>query len=417
MTETAPNNSNTSNRKRSLLIVTLCFILIGAGYGVYWWIHGRYHETTDDAYVAGNLIRVTPRITGTVVAVYAEDTDLVQRGQLLARLDDADSRVALANAEARLAGAVRQVTQMFSAVDQSRANVAIKEESLRQAEEDAKRRGGGAAADEAVSREEREHIGSTLKRAQSELRLANSQLEGAMDQVSNTDVEHHPLVKQAEAQVREAFLNISRCEVRAAESGYVAKRAVQVGQQATPGTALMVIVPLRQIWVEANYKEDQLQRMRIGQQVKLESDIYGSEVTLHGKVEGLAAGTGSVFSLLPPQNASGNWIKIVQRLPVRIALDSAELAKYPLRIGLSIKAEVETADTSGESLAKASPSGAIYETAVYSDDEKKAQQRIHEIVAANLSAIHLTVRGELVEPPATHPEPFDKLRANGVILK
>ena len=385
MSETPPNKSNSSNRKRSLLILTFCFILIGAGYGVYWWIHGRYQETTDDAYVAGNLIRVTPRIAGTVVAVYAEDTDLVQRGQLLARLDDADSRVALANAEARLAGAVRQVTQMFSAVDQGHANVAIKEESLRQAEEDAKRRGGTAAIDEAVSREEQAHTGSTLKRAQSELRLANSQLEGAMDQVSNTDVEHHPLVKQAETQVREAFLNLSRCEVRAADSGYVAKRAVQIGQQATPGAALMVIVPLHQIWVEANFKEDQLQRMRIGQPVKLLSDIYGSEVTLHGKVAGLAAGTGSVFSLLPPQNASGNWIKIVQRLPVRIALDPAELAKFPLRIGLSIKAEVATTDTSGESLAKASSSSALYETAVYSDDEKKAQQRIHEIIAANQS--------------------------------
>jgi membrane fusion protein (multidrug efflux system) len=224
-------------------------------------------------------------------------------------------------------------------------------------------------------------------------------------------------VKQAEAQVREAFLNLRRCEVRAAESGYVAKRAVQVGQQAPAGATLMVVVPLRQVWVEANFKEDQLQRMRIGQSVTLESDLYGSGVMLHGKVEGLAAGTGSVFSLLPPQNASGNWIKIVQRLPVRIALDSAELDKYPLRLGLSMKAEVETADTSGESLAKVSPSGARYETAVYGDDEKKAEQRIREIIAANLNAVHSTVRGEPVEPPATHPKPFDKLRANGVILK
>jgi len=377
--------SNSSKRNRSLIILSLCFILIGAGYGIYWFLHGRHHETTDDAYVAGNLIRVTPRISGTVVAVYAEDTDLVQRGQLLARLDDSDARITLAGAEARLAGAVRQVKQMFSAVEQGRATVAIKEESLRQAEEDAKRRSGTVATDEAVSREEREHTGSALKRAQAELRLANSQLEGALDQVTNTTLEHHPLVKQAEAQVRDAFLNLSRCEVRAAESGYVAKRTVQVGQQATPGSALMVVVPLRQIWVEANFKEDQLQRMRIGQAVTLESDIYGSEVALHGKVEGLAAGTGSVFSLLPPQNASGNWIKIVQRLPVRISLDPAEIAKYPLRIGLSIKAEVETSDSSGESLAKTPPNGALYETTTYSDDKKKAELRIREIIAANNS--------------------------------
>jgi len=377
--------SNSAKRNRSLLILTLCFVLIGAGYGIYWFINGRHQETTDDAYVAGNLIRVTPRISGTVVAVYAEDTDLVQRGQLLARLDDSDARVTLAGAEARLAGAVRQVKQMFSAVEQGRATVAIKEESLRQAEEDAKRRSGTVASDEAVSREEREHTGSALKRAQAELRLANSQLEGALDQVTNTTLEHHPLVKQAEAQVRDAFLNLSRCEVRAAESGYVAKRTVQVGQQAKPESALMVVVPLRQIWVEANFKEDQLQHLRIGQSVIMESDIYGNEVALHGKVEGLAAGTGSVFSLLPPQNASGNWIKVVQRLPVRISLDPAEIAKYPLRIGLSIKAEVETADSSGESLAKTPPNGALYETTTYSDDEKKAEQRIREIIAANNS--------------------------------
>jgi membrane fusion protein (multidrug efflux system) len=388
MSETPnPTNNNSARRSRALFILTLCFILIAFGYGVYWWMHGRYHESTDDAYVAGNLIRVTPRITGTVVAVYAEDTDLVQRGQLLARLDDADARIALAAAEARLAGTVREVKQMFSAVDQGRANVAIKEESLRQAEADTARRGGDAAADEAISREEQSHTGSALKRAQSELRLANSQLESALAQVANTNVEHHPAVMQAEAQVREAFLTLSRCEIRAAESGYIAKRAVQVGQQAAPGNALMMVVPLRQVWGEANFKEDQLQRMRIGQAVKLESDIYGSGVTLHGKVEGLAAGTGSVFSLLPPQNASGNWIKIVQRLPVRIALDPAEVAKYPLRIGLSMKAEVETADTSGESLAKVSPSGALYETAVYGDDEKKAEQRIREIIAANLGQV------------------------------
>jgi membrane fusion protein (multidrug efflux system) len=379
----APNH-NSARRSRALLVLTLAFLLLGLGYGAYWWIHGRHHESTDDAYVAGNLIRVAPRIAGTVLAVYADDTDLVQRGQLLARLDDADARVALAAAEAHLAETVRQVRQMFSAVDQARATVGIKQESLRQAEADAARRGGAAAADDAVSREERDHTMSALKRAQSELHLASSQLEGALAQVAHTDIEHHPAVLQAEAQVREAFLNLGRCEVHAAESGYVAKRAVQVGQQAAPGTTLMVIVPLRQVWVEANFKEDQLKRMRIGQPVVLESDLYGSGVKLHGKVAGLAAGTGSVFSLLPPQNASGNWIKIVQRLPVRIALDPAELAKHPLRIGLSMKAQVETGDASGESLASTPPHGPLYETAVYGDEEKQAGQRIREIVAANL---------------------------------
>jgi len=385
-TPITPNN-NASNRGRALLILTLIFILTGLGYGFFWWLHGRVHESTDDAYVTGNLIRVTPRITGTVVAVYAEDTDLVQRGQLLARMDDADARISLASAEARLAATVRDVKQIFSAVEQARANVAIKEENLRQAEADALRRGGDTAADDAVSREEQAHAASSLNRSRSELRLANSQLESSLAQVAHTSIEQHPSVKQAEAQVREAFLNLSRCEIRAAESGYVAKRAVQIGQQAAAGTTLMVVVPLRQVWVEANFKEDQLQHMRIGQKVALESDLYGSRVILHGKVEGLGAGTGSVFSLLPPQNATGNWIKIVQRLPVRIELDPAELGKYPLRLGLSMKVEVETSDDSGESLAKASTDGARYETALYAADEKKAEQRIREVIAANLGQV------------------------------
>jgi membrane fusion protein (multidrug efflux system) len=379
----APENNSSSRRNRALLILTLGFILIAAGYALHWWIEGRHQQSTDDAYVAGNIVRVTPRVNGTVLAVYADDTDLVQRGQLLARLDDADARVALASAEARLGVAVREVKQMFDAVEQGRANVAIRQENLRESEADAARRGATAVADGAVSSEEREHADIAVKRAQSELRLANSQLQSAQAQVAGTTLEQHPAVKQAEAAVRAAFLDLGRCEIRAAEEGFVAKRTVQVGQQAAAGSTLMTVIPLQQSWVEANFKEDQLALMRIGQPVELTSDMYGSKVTLHGKVEGLAAGTGSVFSLLPPQNATGNWIKIVQRLPVRVALDPAELAKYPLRLGLSMKAEVDTADSSGEPLAKISSSGPRYETTASTEDEKKAAQRIREIIIAN----------------------------------
>jgi membrane fusion protein (multidrug efflux system) len=378
-----PKPAKASRRGRILLILSLACILSALAYSIYWLIYSHHSESTDDAYVAGNLIRVAPRITGTVLAVYVEDTDKVKRDQLLVRLDDADARIALIEAESRLAATVRQVKQMYSSVDQARANIAIKEENLRQAEADAARRGGAAAADEAVSREEQAHADSALKHAQAELRLANTQLESALTQVKNTNVEHHPAVQQAGAQVREAFLNLGRSEIRAAENGYVAKRSVQVGQQAAAGAVLMVVVPLHQVWVEANFKEDQLQRLRIGQSVTLESDVYGSGITLHGKVSGLSAGTGSVFSLLPPQNASGNWIKIVQRLPVRITLVPAEIAKYPLRIGLSMKARVDTADTSGETLARATSPATLYEMTVSGDEQKKAEQRIREIIAAN----------------------------------
>lgn len=388
--ETPPANNNASKRRRALIVLTLVFALAGAAYGIYWLTWGRHHESTDDAYVSGNLIRVVPRINGTVVAVYADDTNRVEREEVLARLDDADAKIALADTESRLGATVREVAQMFSAAEQSRANVAIKEESLRQAEADAARRGGGVAADEAVSREEQAHTTSALVRARAELKLADSQMQGAEAQVAHTDIERHPKVKEAGAKVREAYLDLERCEIRAAENGYIAKRAVQVGQQVTAGTPLMTIVPLNQIWVEANFKEDQLQNMRIGQPVVLTSDMYGGGVKLHGTVVGLAAGTGSVFSLLPPQNASGNWIKIVQRLPVKIALDAAEVEKYPLRIGLSMKAEVDTGDTSGMVLAKSPTNGALYETTALEGDEKKAEQRIRDIIAANLGRARRT---------------------------
>jgi membrane fusion protein, multidrug efflux system len=378
----APNNQSL-RRPQIMLVLALIFILGGAGYGIYWWVEGRHVETTDDAYVTGNMIRVTPRINGTVTAVYADDTDLARRGQILVRLDDADARIALAAAEAKLGNAVRNVRQLFSSADEARANVAVKEELLREATADLERRRGADLGD-AVSREEVAHAESALKRSRSELELAKSRLESALAQVNATRIEQHPAVKEAEAQVREAFLTLNRCEIRAAEGGYVARRAVQLGQQVQTGATLMNIVPMQQMWVEANFKEDQLKNVRIGQPVVLVSDMYGSAVALHGKVEGLGAGTGSVFSLLPPQNATGNWIKIVQRLPVRIALDPAELSKYPLRLGLSMRVDVNTSDISGEPLAGVPVTAPRYETAVYEDEEKKASARIHEIIAANL---------------------------------
>ena len=376
-----PPAASNGKRKHLLLLLALVFVLAGMAWGAYWILFARYHEATDDAYVAGNLIRVTPREQGTVVAVLADDTDHVAQGQVLVRLDAADADIALQRTEAGLADAVRNVRQLFQARDQERANLALKERALEQAKADQLRRDRAVAA-QVVSREEAEHAATAREQARLELRLTRAKLASAEASVAGTTLESHPAVKQAEAQLREAWLNRARCEVRAPDDGYVAKRSVQVGQQVEAGSALMAIVPLSQVWVEANFKEDQLRDIRIGQPVTLVSDLYGGGVKFHGKVTGLAAGTGSVFSLLPAQNASGNWIKIVQRLPVRVELDPKELIRRPLRVGLSMKADVDIHDQHGAVLASGTRAGR-YETAVYESADRKVDQLIQRIIEAN----------------------------------
>ncbi|WP_018508158.1 HlyD family efflux transporter periplasmic adaptor subunit [Thiobacillus thioparus] len=337
-----PPEANPAKRKRLLTILALIFLIAGTIWGVRWFLHSRGHESTDDAYVAGNLVRATPRVAGSVVAVLADDTDFVKQGQVVVKLDDTDARLSLAKAEADLGEIVRRISQTFEAHAQQTANLAVKQRILEQAEADLVRRERAVAVD-AISREEAEHARAARDLARSELDLARAQLAASKAEVGGTSVATHPAVKQAEARLREAWLALNRCEIRAPSDGQVAKRSVQVGQQVAPGMALMAIVPMTQLWVEANFKEDQLKGMHIGQPVQLVSDLYGSGTIFHGTVAGLSPGTGSVFSLLPAQNASGNWIKIVQRLPVRIALDTKELAEHPLRVGLSMKVEVETA--------------------------------------------------------------------------
>ncbi|CAG4882781.1 multidrug efflux system [Georgfuchsia toluolica] len=374
--------SNSSRRKRILSVLIVIFVLAGIAWALYWGISARYHETTDDAYVGGNLLRITPRVSGTIVAVLADDTDFVRRGQVLVKLDDTDARMALLRSEAELADSVRRVRQNFHAVDQYQANVVLKEQMLAQAEADAVRR-AGAAADQSISQEELEHARIALRRAQSELKLANAQLAAARAAVRGTRVESHPAVRQTAARLHEAYLALARCEVRAPGNGYVAKRSIQVGQQVAVGAPLLAVVPLDQLWAEVNFKEDQLERVRIGQPVTVTSDFYGRGVEFHGKVVGVGAGTGAVFSQLPPQNASGNWIKIVQRLPVRISLDADELAKYPLRVGLSLRANVDTHDLSGPVLGSRTVAGS-YGAPVDDTAEKYADKRVSEIIATNL---------------------------------
>jgi membrane fusion protein (multidrug efflux system) len=371
-------------RKRRWLLrgLIVLVVVVGIGWALYHFLVGRWYEGTDDAYVDGNVVQITPQVPGTVISIGADDNDYVRQGQTLVKLDPSDADVALAQAEAARAQAVRKVRGLYSTVHTSRADVAAREAAVQQAQADYKRR-KGLADSGAISAEELAHARDALTTAQSALAAAQAQLATTNALVSDTEISTHPDVKAAAAAVRAAWLNDQRTTLVAPVSGYVAKRTVQVGQRVQPGTPLMAVVPLHQVWVDANFKETQLQDMRIGQPVTLTSDVYGGGVTYHGRVAGLGIGTGSAFSLLPAQNASGNWIKIVQRLPVRIELDAKELDKHPLRIGLSMNVSVNLRDQKGPMLAQNAPQHPVFSTDVYAQDRAEANALIAKIIHAN----------------------------------
>ena len=373
------------NKRRILLAGVLSvFVLAGAGYTAWYLLHGRYHETTDDAYVGGNLVQITAQIAGSVVSIHAEDTDYVKSGQTLVRLDKADAQVAVAHAEAQLAKTVREVRNLRETSTGGEASVAVRRAELRKAEQDLARRrsieGSGA-----VSGEELQHALDAVSAARAALAAAEQQLAAQRAMVDRTDVHDHPDVRAAGAKVREAYLALGRTEVAAPVAGFVARRAVQLGQRVAPGAVLMTVTQLDTVWVDANFKENQLARLRPGQPVKLVADAYGSSIEFHGRVAGFSPGTGAAFALLPPQNASGNWIKVVQRVPVRIALEPKELEAHPLQVGLSMQVDVDTHDRSAGRLERA---GVSRESSVVPSTQasEQADERIERIIAQNASS-------------------------------
>jgi len=376
----AQSQSNNGKRKRLMTLLVGVILIAAIAYGLYYFLVARFYEDTDDAYVNGNVVQITPQVTGTVIAVNADDTQTVKAGDPLVVLDGADARVSLQQAEANLAQTVRQVRGMFVNNDQYQAQIAQRQADLSRAQDDLRRR-LTIAQTGAVSQEEISHARDTVKAAQAALDAAVQQLASSRALTSNTTVATHPNVLAAAAKVRDAYLNNARNTLPAPVTGYVAKRSVQVGQRVAPGTPLMAIVPLGSVWVDANFKEVQLKHMRIGQPVELTADVYGSSVVYHGKVVGFSAGTGSAFSLLPAQNATGNWIKVVQRLPVRIELDQKELQAHPLRIGLSMQADVDVKNDNGTQLSTAQ--NTVYQTNVFDKYGAEADAEIARIIAEN----------------------------------
>ena len=373
------------NGKRRVVLLTLAGIFLVAGivwFLLYWFVFS-WREITDDAYVNGNQVTLSSQVTGTVISVLADDTQRVEAGQVLVKLDPTDTDLALAKAQSALAQAVRQVRQQTQTAAQYESSIAPKREELARAQADLARR-EPLLAEHAIAPEEIAHARQAVADARSSLETAERQSNAAHALIDGSDVAGNPLVQQARTAYREAWVAAHRNAILAPVSGYVAQRSVQVGSRVQPGQALLTILPLHDLWVDANFKEVQLKHIRIGQPAEVRTDVYGSDMVYHGRVEGLAAGTGGAFALLPAQNASGNWIKVVQRVPVRITFDAKELEKYPLRVGLSTEVKVDTHDRNGAVLAQAAASKAIAKTDVYTTDGAAAEAAADAIVQANM---------------------------------
>jgi membrane fusion protein (multidrug efflux system) len=381
--ETNAEKKRKGRRGFLLRALVLVIVLVAIGWTLWYIFEGRWYADTDDAYVKGNVVQITPQVPGTVVSIGAEDGDLVHAGQVLVKLDPSDAEVNLQMAKANLARTVRQVRGLFSNVQSAQADLKTRRIALSKARADYERR-KNLASSGAISAEELAHARDALDAAKSALSSAQQQYHRSKVLVDDTVIASHPDVKAAAAKVRAAYLAYVRTTLVAPVDGYIAKRTVQVGQQVQPGLPLMAVVPLHQVWVNANFKETQLGDMRIGQKVTMVSDLYGSDVTFHGRVTSLGIGTGSAFSLLPAQNATGNWIKIVQRVPVRITLDPHDIDKHPLRIGLSMSASVNLHDKSGPVLAQHTSNKPQLTTDVYKRQLHAANLLIKRVIHANM---------------------------------
>ncbi|HHL2561747.1 TPA: multidrug efflux MFS transporter periplasmic adaptor subunit EmrA [Yersinia enterocolitica] len=376
-----PQNKK-KQRKRVLLLLTGIFIIIGVAYLIYWFLVLRHHQETDNAYVSGNQVQIMSQVPGSVVSVNFENTDLVKSGDVLLTLDPTDAEQAYEQAKTALANTVRQTHQLIINSKQYQANIALKKTELSKAQNDLKRRVVLGSVD-AIGREELQHARDAVDAAQASLDVAIAQYNGNQALVLNTPLEKQPAVEQAAAKLRDAWLALQRTKVVSPITGFVSRRSVQVGAEIANGAPLMAVIPANEMWIDANFKETQLANMRIGQPATVVTDFYGDDVVFQGKVVGLDMGTGSAFSLLPAQNATGNWIKVVQRLPVRIELDAKQLAEHPLRIGLSTTVRVDTADIDGQVLAQNVRKEPAFVTNALSLDLAPVNQMISDIVHAN----------------------------------
>jgi membrane fusion protein (multidrug efflux system) len=393
----SPSAAGNPARKKALLTLTAVVVAAGLAWAAYEWLVASHYESTDNAYVQGNVIQITPQIGGTVMAILADDTDYVKAGAPLVKLDPTDTQVALDQARAALAQTVRQVRTLYANNASLSAQVAVREADVVKAQTEIARatddlnRRQSLIQSGAISKEELSHVQTQLTNGKNALSSAQAGVVAAKQQlISNqtltdgTAIDKHPSVQAAAVKLREVWLAAQRAALPAPVDGFVARRTVQLGQRVAAGTPLMAIVPLNQLWVDANFKEVQLRNIRIGQSVKLTADLYGKKIEYTGQVAGLGMGTGAAFALLPAQNATGNWIKVVQRVPVRVTLDAAQLAQNPLRVGLSMLATVDVSKQDGKMLADAPRAAALVQTRVYEALDAGAAEEVRKIIAAHM---------------------------------
>jgi membrane fusion protein, multidrug efflux system len=380
----APPAPASSKRRNVLLLIAAIFIVLGLLWTAYWVLVLSERERTDDAYVNGNRVVISAQVSGTVIAVLADDTQLAKAGQVLVRLDPIDAQTSLSRTASALAQTVRQVRQEKSTADQYDSVIETRKLELARAESDLAKR-EPLLAEHAIAPEEVRHARESVELARAALTQAVRQSNSSHALVDGTPVEENPAVLQAKAAYRDAWIASQRNAVVAPVTGYVAERSVQLGQHVQAGQALMTVIPLNSLWVDANFKEVQLRHLRIGQPAQVRSDLYGGSYIFHGHVKGMSAGTGAAFSLLPAQNASGNWIKVVQRVPVRIEIDDADLVKSPLRVGLSATVTVDTTTRNGPVLAMEANGAPVGDTQVYTQDLDKANAEADAVVRRNLS--------------------------------
>ncbi len=382
-----PQSVQVNTRSHTLLWFTLGLLILGLAWLCYWFFYLQYHESTDDAYAKGSLIRINSAISGSVVAFYADDTDLVKVGQLLVSLDRTQFQIVYDRELATLASVVLQVRQLYNTVSINRAIVENRRAALSKAKFDYENR-QRLIDSRAISNEDFIHAKDDLAIAETNLKQAEEQLKVSEDAAGNTKLEEHPLIEQQKGNVWRAYYNLQRCSIYAPASGYVAQRTVDVGQWVTPETNLMAVIPADYVWVDANYKETQLPYMRIGQPATVWFDLYGSKIEYHGKVLGIASGSGSVFSLIPPQNATGNWIKIVQRLSVRISLDPETVKKYPIRLGISAEVDVDITNQNLPVLAPIPSTKAVGTTQVFDIDLEAVNEIMDKVILENSKLEH-----------------------------
>ncbi|MCH9610819.1 MAG: Multidrug export protein EmrA [Chlamydiales bacterium] len=381
-------SDNHKKRTVFMVIALTIFALLGIAWLVYWLLVGRFYVKTEDAYVHGNQMQVTSQVSSGIKAIYADETDFVEKGQLVVEMEQADYILKYAEMKEQLAGAVRNVAALFRAAQAQQAVLEARQAELALARLDLEHR-EGLVDTGAISIEEYETYETKVVTAQALVKEAEELLGEAHVRISGTTVRTHPLVLQSATRVREAYLNLIRCRVLAPVSGYIAKRGVQVGDWIGAGETIMMVVPLDFLWMEANFKETKLKKVRTGQPVTFWSDIHGSSVKYSGHVVGYQAGTGTAFSILPAQNASGNWIKIVQRVPIRVNIPTEQLKKNPLVIGLSLHAKVDVHDYEREMLTDVPTFEPVYHTEIYQTQMNQMEQVtpvIETIIETNLPA-------------------------------